>query len=262
MLSFDSLSVRYGAGVQAIENMNFEVQPGTVCAIIGGNGAGKTTLMRAASGTLGFYGGLIVAGEVCLGGQRIDKLTPHRIVQKGIALVPEGRNVFAELTIEENLLAGASTVKSGKLRQERIDRSYEMFEVLGRRRMQKASLLSGGEQQMLAIARGLMSGPEILLLDEPSLGIAPKVVHYIGQTLKQINDNGTTVVLVEQNVAMALSIADQGVVIERGTLSMQGPAAEMRESDDIRRMYLGGSAEENKVEVFVQHHAALKRWEA
>lgn len=262
MLTFDSLSVRYGAGVQAIEDMSFEVQAGTVCAIIGGNGAGKTTLMRAVSGTLGYYGGRVVAGDVRLGGERIDKLAPHRIVQRGIALVPEGRHVFSDLTIEENLLAGASTVRSSKVRQERISRAYEMFEVLGRRRTQKASLLSGGEQQMLAIARGLMSGPEILLLDEPSLGIAPKIVHYIGQTLKQINADGTTIVLVEQNVAMALSIADQGVVIERGSLSMQGPAKDMRESDDIRRMYLGGSAEDEAEAGTVQQHAVLERWEA
>lgn len=261
MLTLDRLSVRYGAGVQAIEDMSFEVQTGEMCAIIGGNGAGKTTLMRAVAGTLSYYGGRIVSGDVRLGGDRIDKLAPHRVVQQGIALVPEGRHVFSDLTIEENLLAGASTVRSGKLRLERIDRAYEMFEVLGRLRTQKASLLSGGEQQMLAIARGLMSGPEILLLDEPSLGIAPKIVHYIGQTLKQINSDGTTVVLVEQNVAMALSIADTGLVIERGSLSMQGPAAAMRASDEIRQMYLGGSAENEATESVAQRHAVLERWE-
>lgn len=261
MLTFDSLSVRYGAGVQAIEAMSFEVQTGTVCAIIGGNGAGKTTLMRAVSGTLGHHGGRVVSGEIRLGAERLDKLSPHRIVQKGIALVPEGRRVFSELTIEENLLAGASTVRSAKVRQQRITRAYDMFDVLGRRRTQPASLLSGGEQQMLAIARGLMSGPEILLLDEPSLGIAPKVVQHIGQTLKQINADGTTVVLVEQNVAMALAIADQGIVIERGSISMSGPAADMRESDEIRRMYLGGSSDEEDT-IAVQQHSALERWES
>lgn len=261
LLIFDSLSVRYGAGVQAIEDVSFEVQQGTVCAIIGGNGAGKTTLMRAVSGTLGYHGGRVVAGEIRLGDSRIDRLNPHRIVQHGLALVPEGRQVFSELTIEENLQAGAASVHSGKLRRERMDRAYEMFEVLGRRRSQQASLLSGGEQQMLAIARGLMSDPEVLLLDEPSLGIAPKVVHYIGQTLKRINENGTTVVLVEQNAAMALGIADQGLVIERGSISMQGPAAELRESDEILRMYLGGSIDDEG-EAAVVRHAALERWEA
>ncbi|MGO1507139.1 MAG: ABC transporter ATP-binding protein [Microbacterium sp.] len=261
MLTFDSLSVRYGAGVQAIEDVSFAVEPGTVCAIIGGNGAGKTTLMRAVSATLGYHGGRIVSGGIRLGEERIDRLSPHRIVQRGLALVPEGRHVFAELTIEENLLAGASTVHSGKLRQQRIERAYDMFGVLGDRRAQPASLLSGGEQQMLAIARGLMSGPEVLLLDEPSLGIAPKVVRYIGCSLQRINDDGTTVVLVEQNAAMALGIADQGIVIERGAISMQGPAAEMRESDEIRRMYLGGSADEEENAV-VEQRPVLERWES
>lgn len=261
LLTFESLSVRYGAGVQAIEDVSFEVQPGSVCAIIGGNGAGKTTLMRAVSGTLGFHGGRVVAGGIRMGESRIERLQPHRIVQRGLALVPEGRHVFAELTIEENLQAGATSVRSGKLRQRRIDRAYEVFEVLGRRRTQRASLLSGGEQQMLAIARGLMSGPEVLLLDEPSLGIAPKVVHHIGETLTRVNEDGTTVVLVEQNAAMALSIADQGLVIERGSISMRGPAAELRESDEIHRMYLGGSADEED-EAVVVRHAALGRWEA
>lgn len=260
MLTFDSLSVRYGAGVQAIEEVSFEVQPTTVCAIIGGNGAGKTTLMRAVSGTLGFHGGRIVSGEIRLGGKRIDRLAPHRIVQQGVALVPEGRHVFAELTIEENLEAGAASVRSAKLRQTRMAQAFEIFEVLGRRRTQRASLLSGGEQQMLAIARGLMSGPDVLLLDEPSLGIAPKVVQYIGQTLKRINESGTTIVLVEQNAAMALGIADQGLVIDRGAISMQGPAAELRESDEIHRMYLGGSADDEPDDIETRT-VALGRWE-
>lgn len=265
LLTFDRISVRYGAGVQAIEDVSFEVPPGTMCAIIGGNGAGKTTLMRAVSGTLGYHGGRIVAGEIRLGDVRIDRLNPHRIVQHGVALVPEGRHVFAELTIEENLEAGAASVRSAKLRQQRLETAYEMFEVLGRRRAQRASLLSGGEQQMLAIARGMMSGPEVLLLDEPSLGIAPKVVQYIGETLCRINELGTTVVLVEQNAAMALGIADQGLVIERGSISMRGPAAELRESDEIRRMYLGGSADEAADESsggVPTRHATLGRWEA
>lgn len=262
MLTVDRLTVRYGAGVQAAEEVSFQVAEGTICAIIGGNGAGKTTLMRAVAGTLGFHGGRVVSGEVCLAGERIDRLVTHRIVGKGIALVPEGRHVFSELSIEENLLAGASSVRSSTLRQERLQSAYEMFEVLGRRRTQAASLLSGGEQQMLAIARGLMSGPKVLLLDEPSLGIAPKVVQYIGTVLQQINARGTTVVLVEQNAAMALGIADQGIVIERGAVSLQGPAAELRESDDIRRMYLGGSTDEEAGTVSIGRPVSLERWEA
>lgn len=261
MLTFDSLSVRYGAGIQAVEDVSFDVAPGSICSIIGGNGAGKTTLMRAVSGTLGYHGGRVTRGEVRIAENRIDRLSPHKIVQRRLALVPEGRHVFGELTIEENLLAGAAAVRSKKAQASRMANAYEMFEVLGRRRDQPASLLSGGEQQMLAIARGLMSGPEVLLLDEPSLGIAPKVVHHIGESLKHINAGGTTVVLVEQNAAMALGIADVGIVLERGTISLHGPAAELRESEEIRRMYLGGSADEEEGVATVQH-ARLERWEA
>ncbi|WP_336658938.1 ABC transporter ATP-binding protein [Leucobacter sp. USHLN153] len=261
MLTFDRFSVHYGAGVHAIEDVSFTVQPGSICAIIGGNGAGKTTLMRAVSGTLGFHGGRVHSGEVRLNDTRIDRLSAHRIVQHGLALVPEGRHVFSELTITENLEAGAASVRSSKLRQERLQQAFEMFEVLGRRRDQRASLLSGGEQQMLAIARGMMSGPEILLLDEPSLGIAPRVVQHIGHTIQRINEGGTTVVLVEQNAAMALGIADQGLVIERGAISMQGPAAELRESDEIHRMYLGGSAVE-EADSADTAQPTLERWQA
>lgn len=260
LLTFDRLTVRYGAGIRAAESVSFEVRSGTICAIIGGNGAGKTTLMRAASGTLSYHGGRVVSGEITLSGQRIEKMRPHLIVKNGLALVPEGRHVFSDLSIEENLLAGAATVRSRTLRASRMKNAYEMFEVLGRRRTQPASLLSGGEQQMLAIARGLMSGPEVLLLDEPSLGLAPKVVAHIGRTLQDVNAIGTTVVLVEQNAALALGIADQGIVIERGSVSMQGPAAEMRTSEEIKRMYLGGSTDETDDEMADLPHASLERW--
>ncbi|WP_314148301.1 ABC transporter ATP-binding protein [uncultured Leifsonia sp.] len=259
MLAFDNVSVRYGAGVQAVEEARFEVPEGIICALIGGNGAGKTTLMRAASGTLAFHGGRLVSGEIRLGGKRIDRTHPHRIVQQGLALVPEGRHVFSDLTVEDNLLAGAASVRGAALCRRRIDLAYAMFEVLGRRRRQSASLLSGGEQQMLAIARGLMSGPRMLLLDEPSLGIAPKVVQQIGRTLTDINRAGITVLLVEQNAAMALSIADRGIVLERGRVSLEASASQLRASAEIRRMYLGGTAEEESAPRGTRS-ATLGRW--
>jgi branched-chain amino acid transport system ATP-binding protein len=261
MLRFAEISVRYGAGVSAIDSVSLDVPAGSILAIIGGNGAGKTTLMRAASGTLGYHGGSVVAGRIELDGVRIDRFHPHAVVARGLALVPEGRHVFGELSVEENLLAGAATVRSGAVRARRIADAYDRFEVLGRRRTQPAALLSGGEQQMLAIARGLMSGPDILLLDEPSLGLAPQAVARIATALREINAGGTTVVLVEQNAAMALGIADTGAVLERGTVSLHGPAVELRESEDIRALYLGGSADD-EVAVDAVVVAGLERWDA
>jgi branched-chain amino acid transport system ATP-binding protein len=260
MLRFSDVTVRYGAGVRAIETVSFDVPAGSIVAIIGGNGAGKTTLMRAASGTLGYHGGTLVGGEIELQGSRIEKHHPHRIVSQGLALVPEGRHVFGELSVEENLLAGAATVNSAAVRAQRVASAYDMFAVLGQRRRQPAALLSGGEQQMLAIARGLMSGPRILLLDEPSLGLAPQAVSRIAAALRQINEDGTTVVLVEQNAAMALGIADFGIVLERGTLALSGPADQLRASDDIHRMYLGGSREDDVTEPEIVR-PKLARWE-
>ncbi|ALJ21794.1 ABC transporter ATP-binding protein [Microbacterium sp. No. 7] len=260
MLRFTDVSVRYGAGVRAVDDVSLVVPDGAVVAVIGGNGAGKTTLMRAASGTLAYHGGTRTSGTIELAGTRIERLHPHRIVAEGLALVPEGRHVFGELSIEENLLAGAATVRKASVRAERLDRSYAMFEVLGRRRAQHAGLLSGGEQQMLAIARGLMSGPRILLLDEPSLGLAPQAVSRIASALTRINADGTTIVLVEQNAAMALGIADEGVVLERGVVSLHGPAQELRDSEDITRMYLGGSSDDED-EAPIRSTATLGRWE-
>ena len=262
MLRFTQVSVRYGAGVRAVEDVSFDVEGGSIVAIIGGNGAGKTTLMRAASGTLAYHGGTLAGGSIELAGTRIERLHPHRIVAAGLALVPEGRHVFGELSVEENLMAGAATVRKAAVRAERLERAYEMFAVLGERRSQHAGLLSGGEQQMLAIARGLMSGPRILLLDEPSLGLAPQAVSRIGTALTKINAAGTTVVLVEQNAAMALGIADEGIVLERGRVSLRGPAAELRESEEITHMYLGGSTDDGDgAEATKDTARSLGRWE-
>jgi ABC-type branched-subunit amino acid transport system ATPase component len=259
MLRFIDVSVRYGAGVRAVDAVSLEVAEGSIVAVIGGNGAGKTTLMRAASGTLGYHGGSLSSGTIEFGGRRIERTHPHSIVALGLALVPEGRHVFGDLSVEENLLAGAASVRKADVRAQRMQRAFAMFEVLERRRRQPAGLLSGGEQQMLAIARGLMSGPRVLLLDEPSLGLAPQAVSRIAEALRRINRDGTTVVLVEQNAAMALGIADHGVVLERGSVSLSGASAELRATDDIKRMYLGGSTDEQGApEATI---APLGRWE-
>lgn len=259
MLRFGEVSVRYGAGIQAVNGVSFEVSSGSVVAIIGGNGAGKTTLMRVASGTLAYHGGTLTGGTVELAGTSIERLHPHSIVAAGVALVPEGRQVFSDLSVEENLMAGAATVRKGFVRAQRLERAYAMFDVLERRRAQHAGLLSGGEQQMLAIARGLMSGPRVLLLDEPSLGLAPQAVSRIASALSQINADGTTIILVEQNAAMALGIADEGIVLERGTVSLHGPAEQLRDSEDVKRMYLGGSADVDDVPIVPT--TGLRRWE-
>lgn len=260
MLRFTDVTIEYGAGVRAVQDVSLTAETGTILAIIGGNGAGKTTLMRAASGTLGYHGGSIIGGSIELDGERISGLSPHRIVAGGLALVPEGRHVFTELTVEENLAAGGATEKQSSVREARMKAAYERFEILGRRRAQPASLLSGGEQQQLAIARGLMSGPSVLLLDEPTLGLAPQTVARIAEVLRQINEDGTTVVLVEQNAAMALGIANQGVVIERGSVSLTGSSAELRASDEIKHLYLGGSGVDEAVDDRVTTRT-LGRWE-
>lgn len=261
MLRFTDVSVQYGAGIRAVEHATFSVTPGKILAIIGGNGAGKTTLMRAASGTLSYHGGSMTGGRIELEGNDITRMPPHRIVTHGLSLVPEGRHVFGELSVEQNLLAGASTVRDSSTRARRMREAFDRFDVLAQRRDQAASLLSGGEQQMLAIARGLMSGPRILLLDEPTLGLAPQAVRRIGEALRAINASGTTIVLVEQNAAMALSIADDGVVVGRGAVELSGSAESLRASDDIKRMYLGGSSEEDDdVPDQTTPVATLSRW--
>lgn len=260
MLEFHEVSIAYGGGIQAVQAVSFTVPANRILAIIGGNGAGKTSLMRAAAGTLEFQGGAVTGGSITLNGQSIHELGPEKIVRQGLALVPEGRQVFSALTVEENLEAGASSVSSETLRQQRMDNAYAMFEVLGQRRRQPASLLSGGEQQMLAIARGLMSGPDVLLLDEPTLGLAPKIVVQIGEVLQTINETGTTVVLVEQNAAMALGIAHEGIVLERGEVSIHGPAADVRKSSDVQALYLGGSSDEATEQTDAHPLATLGRW--
>lgn len=260
MIRFESVSIGYAGGIHAVEDVTFEAPSGKILAIIGGNGAGKTSLMRAASGSLGFQGGSVTAGSISFKGSFLHTLPAEKVVGRGVALVPEGRQVFTALTVEENLQAGAATVASAETRARRIAHAYEMFQVLGTRRHQAASLLSGGEQQMLAIARGLMSGPEVLLLDEPTLGLAPKIVVQISEVLANINQDGTTVIVVEQNAGMALGIADEAIVLERGRVSMHGTASELRQSDKVKALYLGGSTDENEEEL--QSSApSLGRWE-
>jgi branched-chain amino acid transport system ATP-binding protein len=243
VLSVRGLSVRYGRSVRALDGVDAEVPADGVLAVLGGNGAGKSTLLRAVSGTLKLHRGAITAGEVRVDGERIDRLDPAEVVRRGVVAVPEGRQVFARMTVEDNLRAGGLGARSAPDRAKARERVHDLFPVLAERAGQRAGLLSGGEQQMLAIGRALMSSPRLLLLDEPSLGLAPQMIGRIAAIIREIHAQGTVVVLVEQNATMALRVADHAAVLEVGRIALSGPAAELAASDDVQRLYLGGHAE-------------------
>ena len=238
MLTVTDLHAGYGLS-EVLVGTSLEVKPGTIVALIGANGAGKTTTMRAISGTL-----TPTRGEVRLGGSRVDGLGAARIARLGLAHAPEGRKVFGPLSTEDNLLLGAFRWLPrlfGFHRQARqaLDRVYDLFPRLAERRTQLAGTLSGGEQQMLAIGRALMANPRVLLLDEPSMGLAPVLVEQIFDKISDINRLGMTILLVEQNAAMALSIAHRGYVLETGSIALEGTAAQLSDNADVRRAYLG-----------------------
>ena len=233
LLSVNNLSVSYGA-IEAIRNCSLRVEQGEIVTLIGGNGAGKSTMLRTISGLLTPKQGTIQFEDKEIQGQ-----PPHRIAQSGLVHVPEGRGIFANLTVEENLQLGAySRNDHAEIRKDR-ERALELFPRVRERLKQAAGTLSGGEQQMVAIARAMLSRPRLLMLDEPSLGLAPQIVQTIFQVIREINNSGTTILLVEQNAAMALKVAHRAYVIEVGSIEMEGPAAELASSDEVRKAYLG-----------------------
>jgi branched-chain amino acid transport system ATP-binding protein len=233
LLSVSNLSVSYGA-IEAIRNCSLRVEQGEIVTLIGGNGAGKSTMLRTISGLLTPKQGTIRFEDKEIQGQ-----PPHRIAQSGLVHVPEGRGIFANLTVEENLQLGAySRNDHAEIRKDR-ERALELFPRVRERLKQAAGTLSGGEQQMVAIARAMLSRPRLLMLDEPSLGLAPQIVQTIFQVIREINNSGTTILLVEQNAAMALKVAHRAYVIEVGSIEMEGPAAELASSDEVRKAYLG-----------------------
>jgi len=233
LLEAENLEAQYG-WTKVLHGLGFAVESGGITAILGANGAGKTTTLRAVCGMVK------TAGVVRFDGQRIDGKATEDIVRLGIAHTPEGRGTFMELTVEENLRLGAYVRKDRSAIAGDFDRVYQYFPVLGQRQRQQAGTLSGGEQQMLAVARALMSRPRLLLLDEPSLGLAPLVTREIFRIVRAINkDEGVSVLLVEQNAAMALELADHAYLLETGRVVMSGSAAELRKDDSIRRSYLG-----------------------
>lgn len=241
MLEVRGLSVRYGPALSVLHAVDMKIDDGAVVALLGANGAGKTTLLRALTGLLPFHGGRVTAGEVLFDGEPIGRASATALVRRGMAQVMEGRRIFAELTVEENLRAGAITVRDRRRVTEATGEVFEGFPRLAERRGSQAGYLSGGEQQMLAIGRALMSSPRLLLLDEPSLGLAPRIVAQIARTIRDLNRSGTTVLLVEQNAAMALAIADYAYVLRAGRVAMRGPAEVLREDTDVQQLYLGNA---------------------
>jgi branched-chain amino acid transport system ATP-binding protein len=232
VLRIEDLHVFYGE-IQALKGIAVEVQRGEIVAILGNNGAGKTTTLKTVSGLLAPRRGTITLDDAPLTG-----VPPHQIVLRGIAHVPEGRRIFNRLSVRENLMMGAYHRQDGGIEAD-LERVFALFPRLGERLGQVAGTLSGGEQQMLAIGRALMASPRLLLLDEPSMGLAPVLVEQIFETIADINRQGTTILLVEQNAAMALSIAHRGYVLETGTIALGGTAAALAEDPEVRRAYLG-----------------------
>ena len=232
LLEVRNLQVNYGP-IQAVKGIDLDVEKGTLVALLGANGAGKTTTLRAITGMVKAYGSVHL-GETEILGQR-----GYKTARMGVNMSPEGRLIFAGLTVEENLKAGAYCIKSAKQYQKNMDRVQELFPILKERRRQQAGNLSGGEQQMLAIGRALMADPEILLLDEPSLGLAPLIIQDIFKTLQAIRSEGTTILMVEQNALATLKIADYGYVLELGKISMHGPASQLVRDERLIEAYLG-----------------------
>jgi branched-chain amino acid transport system ATP-binding protein len=256
VLRVQNLEVVYDDVMLVLRGVSLDVPQRQIVALLGANGAGKTTLLRALSGLLDVHDGAVTRGAVTLDDRPIHRLRPAAIVRRGISQVMEGRRTFAELTVEENLRLGAHTRRRGAA--EAMERMYTLFPVLKQRRTAVAGYLSGGEQQMLAMGRALMSDPAYLLLDEPSLGLAPRLVEQVRDLITEINAAGTAVLLVEQNATMALSIASHGYVLENGKVVLDKPAAELLADDDVREFYLGSHASHSFREV--KHYKRRKRW--
>src|ERR1700694_211463 len=239
MLLLQDIAVTYNGIIPAVQGVSIEVPDKTVVALLGANGAGKTTILRAISGLVHIHRASITRGSIIFDGERIDRLNATQIVQRGISQVLEGRRLFADLTVDENLRTGAISTRDSKAVSRAYDHVMDLFPVLRGRGKSSAGYLSGGEQQMLAIGRGLMTSPKLLLLDEPSLGLAPFMVQQIRSIIAEINAGGTAVLLVEQNAQMALSIAHHGYVLETGKVALAQPAAELLKDESVRKFYLG-----------------------
>ncbi|HET6786030.1 MAG TPA: ABC transporter ATP-binding protein [Erysipelotrichaceae bacterium] len=234
MLKVENLNVHYGV-IHALKDVNIEVEEGQIVSLIGSNGAGKTTLLRTISGLI-----KASSGSVLYLGENIASVNAQVLPTRGLVQVPEGRRIFSGLTVYENLMMGAYLRKDKEGIKQDLEKIYQRFEILANRKNQDASTLSGGEQQMLAISRALMAKPKLLLLDEPSMGLAPLLVKEIFNIIKEINQQGTTILLVEQNAMQALKIADKAYVLETGNIVLQGTGQELLSSPEVQKVYLGG----------------------
>jgi branched-chain amino acid transport system ATP-binding protein len=234
LLKVENLETYYGK-VAALKGVSFEVHTGQIVTLLGSNGAGKSTTLRTISGLAG-----AAAGRVTFCGEDITKMPAHKVVERGLVHLPEGRRIFKDLTVMENLELGAYTLKDKRERRRRAERVFERFPILAQRSRQHGGTLSGGEQQMLAIGRGLMASPKLLLMDEPSMGIAPLIVRDITNIIKGLHEEGTTILLVEQNAKMALGLADYGYVLDTGRIVLEGKSADLQKDEKVVKAYLGG----------------------
>lgn len=234
LLKVENLETCYGK-ITALHGINFEVREGQIVTLLGSNGAGKSTTLKTLSGIVSPS-----AGKITFCGEDITNMPAHEIVKRGLVQIPEGRLIFKDLTVAENLEIGAYTVKNANLRKKRMKKVFERFPILEKRKKQAGGTLSGGEQQMLAIGRGLMSEPKLLLMDEPSMGIAPLIVRDITDIIKNLHKDGTTILLVEQNAKMALGLADYGYVLETGNIVLEGQGKELINDEKVVKAYLGG----------------------
>jgi len=258
MLELSGVEVVYHSVVLVLKGISLNVPQGSIVALLGPNGAGKTTTLRALTGLLDIHEGRITKGQILWQGQNIASQKAESIVASGIAQVMEGRRIFPELSVEENLLAGAS----GRAKKDVLsdmEKFYERFAILGERRKQMAGYLSGGEQQMLAIARALMAKPKLLLLDEPSLGLAPKIVAQVGELIQEVNQEGVSILLVEQNASLALDLASYAYVMESGKIVLDGSSQDLKDDKDVQEFYLGVGTQQSSYRD-VKLYRRRKRW--
>ena len=262
LLSVNNIEVIYDHVILVLKGVSLEVPEGGIVALLGANGAGKTTTLKAISNLLGAERGEVTKGSILFEGEPVEALTPNALVKRGVIQVMEGRHCFEHLTIEENLLTGAYTRTDGRAGiQQDIEKVYEYFPRLKARRAAQAGYTSGGEQQMCAIGRALMARPKMILLDEPSMGLAPQLVESIFETVRRLNEEeGVTFLLAEQNTNVALKYATYGYILENGRVVMDGGAASLRENEDVKEFYLGLSSSGRKSYRDVKHYKRRKRW--
>lgn len=262
MLAVENIEVIYHHTVQALRGLSLEVPEGKIVTLLGSNGAGKTTTLKAASNLLGLENGLVREGRILFKGEDIRSTAPDALVHKGLFHIREGRRIFTEMTVEDNLVAASYALK-GRDAKPDYDKVFAFFPRLQERRKQIAGYLSGGEQQMLAFGRAMIAQPSMILMDEPSLGLAPKIITEIFDTIKRLNaEDGVTILVVEQNAHVAFSVADYGYIMESGQIVMEGDVAKLRDDADVRSFYLGMGEEGQTRESFrdVKHYKRRKRW--